>query len=70
MKRFLVVLIAGMVIGGCGKKVDDFESAAEVLKEMSENKVKPRFNENTHLANINLQPVSYTHLTLPTILRV
>jgi len=62
VNRFLILLIAGMLIGGCGKKVDDFESAAEVLKEMSEKKVKPGFNENTHLANINLQQSSLISL--------
>ena len=62
VKRLLIVLVAGAVIGGCGKKVDDFASAAEALKEMSSDKVKPGFNENTHLANINLQQSSLVSL--------
>ncbi len=53
---YLLLLMAAFVmLSACGKKVDDPASAAEHIQELVFDKIRPDFDENTQLANINLQ---------------
>lgn len=51
----LLVVFLFTLLSACGTKVDDPESAAERIRELVADKIRPGFNENTQIANINLQ---------------
>ena len=57
------------IIKGCVEAVAEYN--INVTLTGDETKIKNVFSENSlSMNNIDICPVSYTHLTLPTILRV
>ena len=56
-RSILLLIISALfaMLSACGQKVEDPESAAAYIQELVSDKIRPDFNENTQLANINLQ---------------
>lgn len=56
----VLVLLLGMT--ACGEKIEDLDSAAKALQELSSGSVKPGMSENTYRANISLSQTSLLSL--------
>ena len=66
MIRTIITVSFGIfLIAGCSKKDNDTKSEGKELPNQTENR-----NEGKSTMHANIETVSYTHLTLPTICSV